>query len=471
MIPVTSFAGRDVAVFGLGVSGIAAARALQAGGAKVHAWDDGASSREAASAQGILLSDLSTADWSAFATLVLAPGVPLTHPAAHWSVAKAQAANVEIIGDTELFFRERAAQGSAAKIVAITGTNGKSTTSALTAHILAAGGKRVSLGGNIGNAVLDLEPFADDLIYVIEFSTFQIDLTPTLAPDAAALLNIAPDHLDRHGSIENYAAIKARIFAGLPRGGTAVIGVDDPLSRAIADRLSGSAVRRVAVGEPVKSGVWVKDGMLIEVTTGIELADVNLAGIGALRGEHNWQNAAIAYALARSQGLDAAAIERGLQSFAGLAHRMEQVGRVGSVLFVNDSKATNADAASKALASFTDIFWIVGGRPKSGGLADLEPLFFKVKRAYLIGEAADAFADELKGRVDSTICGTLAKAVSEAAADASRSKAREPVVLLSPACASYDQFANFEARGKAFRDIVLGLEGVEDMNKEQGKAA
>ena len=472
MIPVTIFAGRDVAIFGLGVSGIAAARALQAGGANVHAWDDGANSREAASSQGIVLSDLNTADWSAFAALVLAPGVPLTHPAPHWSVAKAQAAGVEIIGDTELFFRERAAQASAAKIVAITGTNGKSTTSALTAHILAAGGKRVALGGNIGKAVLHLDPFADDLIYVIELSTFQIDLTPSLAPDAAALLNITPDHLDRHGSIENYAAIKARIFARLPRGGTAVIGVDDALARSIADRLSDSlAVRRVALGEAVKSGVWVKDGKLIEVTTGVELAHLNLAGIGALRGEHNWRNAAIAYALARSQGLDATAIERGLQSFAGLSHRMEQVGRVGRVLFVNDSKATNADAASKALASFTDIFWIVGGRPKSGGLAGLAPLFARIRRAYLIGEAADAFADELEGWVETTVSGTLARAVAEAAADASRSKAREPVVLLSPACASYDQFANFEARGKAFRDIVLGLDGVKDVNKEQGRAA
>ena len=472
MIPVTTFAGRDVAIFGLGVSGIAAARALRAGGANVFAWDDGAKSREAAAALGVAVQDLSALDWSRFAALLLAPGVPLTHPEPHWTVTKARDAGVEIIGDTELFFRERAAQGSGAKIVAVTGTNGKSTTSALTAHILAEAGQRVELGGNIGNAVLDLEPFADDLTYVIELSTFQIDLTPSLAPDAAALLNITPDHLDRHGSIENYAAIKARIFAGLPRGGTAVIGVDDELSRAVADGLAGSlSVRRVSIGEPVQTGIWVSGGMLIEVQTGVELAHVNLAGIDSLRGAHNWQNAAVAYALARAQGVDAESIERGLKSFAGLAHRMEQVGRLGRVLFVNDSKATNADAASKALASFSDIFWIVGGRPKSGALSGLDPLFPKVTRAYLIGEAADAFAGELKGRVETTLSGTLDQAVAEAAADASRSKAREPVVLLSPACASYDQFANFEARGNAFRDLVRRIDGVEDITPKQGKAA
>jgi UDP-N-acetylmuramoylalanine--D-glutamate ligase len=472
MIPVTTFAGRDVAIFGLGVSGVASARALAAGGANVFAWDDSASTREAAQAHGIGLHDLSSEDWSRFAALVLAPGVPLTHPAPHWTVAKAQDVGVEIIGDTELFFREREAQSSAAKVVAITGTNGKSTTTALTAHILQETGRHVALGGNIGKAVLDLEPFADDLVYVLELSTFQIDLTPSLAADAAALINITPDHLDRHGTIENYAGIKARIFAGLPRGGTAVVGVDDALSRGIADDLPGSVnLRRVSIEEQVKTGVWVKDGTLIEVETGVELAHVDLGGIGSLRGAHNWQNAAVAYALARSQGLDVAAIKLGLRSFAGLAHRMEQVGRQGKVLFVNDSKATNADAAGKALASFSDIFWIVGGRAKSGGLAGLEPLLPKVAHAYLIGEAAETFAAQLEGKVETTSCGSLDAAVAQAAMDASRSRAKEPVVLLSPACASYDQFANFEARGNAFRDIVLNLEGAERVDAAQGEAA
>jgi UDP-N-acetylmuramoylalanine--D-glutamate ligase len=398
--------------------------------------------------------------------------VPLTHPEPHWSVELACAAGVEVIGDIELFCRERRASARAAPFAAITGTNGKSTTTALTAHLLAEAGSHVALGGNIGRAVLELEPFADDLTYVLELSSFQIDLTPSLGADAVALLNITPDHLDRHGTVEAYAAIKARVFAGLTEDGTAVIGVDDAPSRAIADALSGSiAVKRIAVGRPVETGVWAKDGVLTETDNGTELAQVSLAGIGSLRGAHNWQNAAVAYALARSQGLDAATIAQGLKSFAGLAHRMEQVARRGPVLFVNDSKATNADAAGKALASFTDIYWIAGGRPKEGGLAGLELFFPNIAKAYLIGEAAGAFAKQLGREVDHVLCGTLDRAVAAAASEASRCGAKEPVVLLSPACASYDQFANFEARGKAFRDIVMSLEGVQGVTPRQGRVA
>ena len=268
------------------------------------------------------------------------------------------------------FFRERAKSGAGCKVVVVTGTNGKSTTSALTAHLLSAAGQRVALGGNIGKAVLDLEPFAPDLTYVLELSSFQIDLSPSLEPDAAALLNITPDHLDRHGTLQNYAAIKARVFAQLGAEATAVIGVDDEPCRAIAETLHGPfAVKRVAVGQPVQNGVWAVDGVIMEMDGGHEVGRAELEGIGSLRGAHNWQNAAAAYALARSQGLQADAIQQGLQSFAGLAHRMEQVARVGHVLFVNDSKATNADAAGKALGSLDDIYWIVGGRAKDGGLA------------------------------------------------------------------------------------------------------
>src|SRR6478735_6412930 len=472
MIPATIFAGRDVAVFGLGLSGIAAAHALAAGGARVLAWDDTQEARDKAAAQGIALHDLASADWSRIAALVLAPGIPLTHPEPHWSVRKAQDAGVEVIGDTELFFRERTRQGASAKVVVITGTNGKSTTTALTAHLLQLGGRPVALGGNIGRAVLDLPPCATGLTYVLELSTFQIDLTPSLAPDAAALINITPDHLDRHGTIENYAAIKARIFAGLPLDGTAVIGVDDDYSRAIADALHGPfAVKCIAVGHPVRTGVWAKDGMMTEVENGVERGRVGLDGIGSLRGAHNWQNAAVAYAVARSQGLDASTIAKGLGTFAGLAHRMEQVARLGSVLFVNDSKATNADAAAKALASFTDIYWIVGGRPKSGGLDGLQPFFPRIARAYLIGEAADQFAAQLGAQVDHVRCVTLDRAIEAAAADARRSRGAEPVVLLSPACASYDQFANFEARGRSFRDLVMRLPGVSPVQPREGRAA
>ena len=304
MIPVTSFAGRNVAVLGLGLSGLATARALEAGGANVFAWDDKEKAREEAAAAGFALTDLATVDWGRFAALVLAPGIPLTHPAPHWSVVKAREAGVEVIGDIELFFRARGEGGLPGKVVAITGTNGKSTTTALTAHLLEAGGERVALGGNIGKAVLDLDAFADDLTYVLELSSFQIDLAPSLAPDAAALINITPDHLDRHGALEDYARIKARIFAQLPASATAVVGVDDEPSRAIADSLKGPfAVQRIAIGHAVKTGLWADAGVLHEMESGKELARVDLAGIGSLRGAHNWQNAAFAYALARSQGL------------------------------------------------------------------------------------------------------------------------------------------------------------------------
>src|SRR6476620_2748647 len=435
MIPVAIFAGRDVAVFGLGISGIAAAHALAAGGSRVLAWDDTAAARDKAAAQGVTLHDLALADWSTIAALVLAPGISLTHPEPYWSVKKALQAGVEVIGDTELFFRERTRQGASAKVVVITGTNGKSTTTALTAHLLQVGGRAVALGGNIGRAVLDLPPFAAGLIYVLELSTFQIDLTPSLAPDAAALLNITPDHLDRHGTMEIYAAIKGRVFTGLPADSTAVIGVDDDYCRAVADALAGPfALKRIAVGRPVETGVWVKDGILTEVEKGVERGRLSLDGIGSLRGAHNWQNAATAYALARSQGLDASTIAKGLGTFA-------------------------------------DIYWILGGRPKSGGLAGLEPFFPRIARAYLIGEAADAFAAQLGADVDHVQCGTLPRAIEAATVDAKRSRGKEPVVLLSPACASYDQFANFEARGQSFREFVLRLDGVSPVQPRQGRAA
>jgi UDP-N-acetylmuramoylalanine--D-glutamate ligase len=466
MIPVTIFAGRDVAVLGLGLSGLASACALKAGGANPILWDDSGTARDEAARQGFTVSDLAAADWSRFAALVLAPGIPLTHPKPHWSVARATEAGVEVIGDIELFFRARARTSAPGKVIVITGTNGKSTTAALTAHLLSAAGKRVALGGNIGKAVLDLDPFAPDLTYVLELSSFQIELAPSLAPDAAALLNVTPDHLDRHGTLENYARIKSSVFAALKAQATAVIGVDDEPSRAIAASLGGGhAVKRVAVGRSVETGVFAADGVLQEMEGGREQAKIDLAGIGSLRGAHNWQNAAVAYALARSQGLSAAAIAEGLKSFSGLSHRMEQVARRGKVLFVNDSKATNADAAGKALASFTDIYWIIGGRPKEGGLAGLEPFYPRIVRAYLIGEAADAFAGQLGGQVDHVHCGTLARAVEAAAADASRSAANEPVVLLSPACASYDQFDNFAKRGDAFRDLVMALDGAEGVRQ------
>ena len=461
MIPVTIFAERKLAVVGAGLSGLATARALLEGGADVVVWDDKEAGRAQAAEAGLPVEDLTSADFKSFAALVLAPGIPLTHPEPHWSVKKARTAGIEVIGDVELFFRQRDVSGASCKVIAITGTNGKSTTTALTAHLLESAGRDVALGGNIGNAVLDLAPFAPGRTYVLELSSYQIDLTPTLKPDAAALLNVTPDHLDRHGSLEGYASVKARIFAQLGPGATAVIGVDDVPCRAIAESLEGPyAVKRIAIGHAVENGVWAADATLIEMEGAHEVGRADLAGIGSLRGAHNWQNAATAYALARSQDVDADALQAGLRSFGGLAHRMEQVARAGKILFVNDSKATNADAAGKALGSFDNIYWIVGGVPKDGGLRGLEPFYPRIVLAYLIGEAAEAFAAQLGDAVPHVACGTLDRAVRQAAEDASRSDADEPVVLLSPACASFDQYANFAKRGDAFRELVLQRQGV-----------
>lgn len=461
MIPIRVFNDQPVALFGLGRSGIAAGHALEAGGAVVAAWDDGEPSRANAEEKGLTLVDLAKADWSKFRALILAPGVPLTHPEPHWSVNRAKAAGVEIIGDTELFFRERQAIQSRSQVVAITGTNGKSTTSALVAHVLRTAGRDVALGGNIGTAILDLPPFDDNRIYVIEFSSYQIDLTPGLRPNAAVLLNVTPDHLDRHGTLENYARVKERIFTGLEEVGTAVIGVDDDHCREIFARLQGPhATVAISTECSLDHGLTASNGSLVIAEDGQTRTVADFSSAQALRGAHNGQNAAAAYAVTHSLGLDDHTIARGLQSFPGLAHRMEQVGRQGRVLFINDSKATNADAAARALASFNNIFWIAGGRAKEGGIAELEPYFPKIVKAYLIGEAAADFAESLDGRVDYQHLESVTAAVSAAARDAAASAATEPIVLFAPACASFDQFPNFEVRGDAFRAAVSSLDCV-----------
>lgn len=462
MIPANVCQGQRVAVFGAGLSGLAAARALTAGGAEVLFWDDSAGGQEKARAAGFRVEDLREADWSGIAALVLSPGVPLTHPAPHWTVERARQAGVEVIGDTELFCRERRRLGSRSKIAAITGTNGKSTTTALTAHLLHTAGRSTALGGNFGTAVFDLPPFSDDMHYVIEYSSYQIDLTPTLDATAACLLNVTPDHLDRHGTIEHYAEVKARIFNRLGANDTAVISVDDRFTAGILERLETPArIRGISCFTALDDGVYVRNGQLIEMGDGRECASISLVGIGSLRGMHNWQNAAAAFALARGLGLSAEEIAAGLRTFPGLAHRMEQVGRLGRVLFVNDSKATNVDAASKALASFGRIYWIAGGRAKVGGIAGLEAFYPRICKAYLIGEAEDDFAATLAGATPLEKCGTLDAAVAMAARDAEDDGEAEPVVLLSPACASFDQYPNFMARGDHFRALVAALDGVE----------
>jgi UDP-N-acetylmuramoylalanine--D-glutamate ligase len=459
MIPITTFAGKMVAVFGLGGSGLASARALIAGRADVVAGDDSADSVAKVAAAGIPTADLRRADWSKIAALVLAPGVPLTHPAPHWVVGLARSAAVEVIGDVELFCRERQKLAPNSPFVAITGTNGKSTTTALIAHLLNSAGHPAEFGGNIGTAILTLAPPRTDHAHVIECSSYQIDLAPSLDPRVGILLNISEDHLDRHGTFANYAAIKERLVAGVQAEGAAIVGVDDNWCRAVADRIEhyGVPTLRVSVRRPLPDGIYVEGGEIFRAAGGTARSIVRLGGIGSLRGQHNAQNAACAVGAALSLGLSEAAIQKGLRSFPGLAHRMEQVGRKGKVLFVNDSKATNVDSAAQALACFGDIFWIAGGKPKTGGITALAGFFPRVRKAYLIGEAAKEFAVTLDGKVAYEIAGTLDRAVALGARDAQESIVKEPVVLLSPACASFDQYPNFEVRGAAFRDLVLKL--------------
>jgi UDP-N-acetylmuramoylalanine--D-glutamate ligase len=462
MIPVTTFAGKTVAVFGLGGSGLASCHALRAGGATVVACDDDARKMAEAGEAGFATADLRHADWSRFAALVLTPGVPLTHPAPHWSVGLARAAAVAVIGDIELYCRERRRHAPAAPFVAITGTNGKSTTTALTAHLFAAAGHDTQIGGNIGTAILSLEPPRTGRVHVIECSSYQIDLAPSLDPSVGILLNVTEDHIDRHGTLDHYAAVKERLVAGVQADGTAIVGVDDAWCQAVADRVAraGKRVLRVSVRRPLADGLYLDGEQIMLATSGTASAIAHLGGIGSLRGKHNAQNAACAAGAGLALGLAPAAIQQGLRTFPGLVHRMEEIGRQGRVLFVNDSKATNADSTAQALACFADIFWIAGGQPKTGGISSLAGFFPRIRKAYLIGEAAPGIAAELAGRVPYVIAGTLERAVALASADAEAADRKEPVVLLSPACASFDQFRNFEVRGDAFRELVLALPGV-----------
>ncbi len=462
MIPVTVFAGQRVAIFGLGQSGLLSARALLEGDADVVAFDDDNKKVAQAQAAGIKTQNLRELDWSKIAALVLTPGVPLTHPEPHWAAALANKAGVEIIGDIELFCLERTLSGAACPLVAITGTNGKSTTTALTAHLLRSAGRDAQMGGNIGVPVLALEPFVPGRVYVLEVSSYQIDLAPSLKATVGILLNISEDHLDRHGSMENYAALKTLLVASVEQGGSAVIGVDDRYTRAAADRIerAGRKVIRVSVEAPLRDGYYAEGSRIVRVVAGKAHPAAQLAGIDSLRGAHNAQNAACAVAACVALGLDLPTIQKGLVSFPGLTHRMQQIGRKGKVLFVNDSKATNADSAAKALASFDNIFWIAGGKPKTGGITGLAEFFPRIRKVYLIGEAAADFARTLDGKVPCEISKVMSAAVDAAARDAAASGVKEPVVLLSPACASFDQYPNFEVRGKAFTDLVKAIPGV-----------
>ncbi len=462
MIPVRTFEGKDVAVFGLGRSGISAARALLAGGARVCAWDDNEAARKAAAEAGVPLVDLNRRDWQTFAALVLSPGIPHKHPEPHRIVKMAEMVGVPVIGDMELFARSVAdlKPHERPRIIGVTGTNGKSTTTALIGHILRSAGKDVRVGGNIGVGVLDLERLHGGAIYVLELSSYQLELAQSLRCDVAVMLNISPDHLGRHGGMDGYVQAKRRIFRNQGPGDWAIIGVDDSRSQVMCTQISAENLRRVV---PVSAeyglgrGVSVLDGRLIDSVMGRAMDALDINQARAMPGRHNHQNAAAAYAACRALDMDPSDILHGIMTFPGLPHRLEMMGEIEGVRFINDSKATNAQAAEQALRAFPDSWWIVGGRPKEEGIDDLEPLFSSIRKAYLIGESTEAFARVLAGKVPFEKCRTLDVAVDTAFADAVAAGEKRPVVLFSPACASFDQFRDFEQRGDAFRGHAAKL--------------
>lgn len=447
MIVCRSKSGKSLFVMGLGLSGLATVEALVAGGAIVIAWDDREDRRAEAARLGARIENPDQADWNGIDALVLSPGIPHTHPAPHPAAAHAKAAGVAIIGDVELLL----AECPDAKVIAITGTNGKSTTTALIGHIFKTAGKQAEVGGNLGTPVLSFAPLGADGTYILELSSYQLELTPSLAPDIAILLNISPDHLDRHGGLAGYIAAKQRIFANQAADATAIAGIDDADAARIADTLA--EVIRISGNDNAAADIRSAGPLLIE--GGETLHDLSAAR--TLPGAHNHQNAAAAFAACRAAGIAGDVIGKAIDSFPGLAHRQELVAECGGVRYVNDSKATNADATERALGCYAPIYWVAGGRAKEGGIAPLKPYFPRIRHAFLIGESAANFGDTLGDAVPHTSCGTLDKAVSAAHAMATSEHLDGATLLLSPAAASWDQFDSFEQRGDRFRSQVLQL--------------
>ena len=470
MIVIDTYHDKAVAVYGLGRTGLSAARALIAGGARVLVWDDDPNRRRDAVVLGAEAAAPSSEAWAGIMALILSPGVPLTHPKPHMVVGLAERLGAEVLGDVELFARTR----PVAAVATITGTNGKSTTTSLLRHILSTAGRAVQAGANLGLPVLDFDNVDATGTYVLELSSYQIDLTTGLRPQVVALLNISPDHLDRHGGMDGYIAAKRRLLQMADADAVLVLGSDDEWSAQICRnmRAAGRKVVEVAIGREIGSeiedGLFVRDGRLYRAGGAKPVTDLN--GIETLRGAHNWQNAAVAFAMAEALGLAEARIIPALRTYPGLPHRMEVVARQGDILFVNDSKATNAAAAAHALAAYENIFWIAGGIAKQGGIDALAPYFANITRAFLIGEAAESFAEKLGAGLVHELSGDLTTAVR--AAHENAVAAGGGVVLLSPACASFDQFASFEARGDQFHALAQSMIGDGDNgdNGEQRRA-
>jgi len=461
MLDLSAYDDHAIAVLGLGVSGLSAASELHRAGARVLPWDDSENRRDGAAARGLTPYDLETAEFADIDMLVLSPGIPQGHPHTHPVVARARAADCEILCDIELLTRA----APDARYIGITGTNGKSTTTALIGHILSELGVASAIGGNIGAPALSLDALGLDGVYVLELSSYQLDLLPKAVFDVAVLLNITPDHLDRHGGMDGYVAAKRRIFDGQSATQTAIVGIDDTYSHAIFDALrtgGPAAVTPISTRAVCAGGVYLKNGWIVDDRAGSAEPIIDMGAFPALPGDHNAQNVATAFAAVTAILDDISSQARteivaAIASFPGLAHRQELLGAAGAVRYVNDSKATNAEAAAHALSAYENIYWIAGGIAKEGGITALEPHFNHVRHAFLIGDAAEDFEETLNGNVPATISGDLVTATQQASDMAAGNDAA--VVLLSPACASFDQFSSFEARGDAFRTAVAAIPG------------
>lgn len=458
MIKLEFAQGKNYAILGLGKTGLTAGEALRDSGATVQVWDDNQDARSQAAANGLQLTDFNTAPIDNIDALIISPGIPTTFPAPHPIAQRFKDAGIPITCDIELLLQAQ----KGARIIGITGTNGKSTTTSLISHILSEANVKNAVGGNLGQAVLTLPPMiasgekgdTENGTYVLELSSYQLELAPSLVCDVAVLLNITPDHLDRHGGMAGYVKAKSLILKRGIKPQRFVINVDDDNTAELAAKES-MLTTPIAVTRHLAVGVCVDKGVLFENGQAVDRVD----DIAVLRGPHNAQNIAAAYAAARACNLEAAVIIAAIRSFPGLAHRQEIVGVFDDVLFINDSKATNLDAATKALASFDNIYWIAGGRPKAGAdYNELNPYLSKIRHAYLIGEAAQDIAEHLsQHNVPHTITETLQRSIQAAAHTAWDEDLEGATVLLSPACASWDQFPNFEARGDLFRNGVGAL--------------
>ncbi|MDP1752379.1 MAG: UDP-N-acetylmuramoyl-L-alanine--D-glutamate ligase [Reyranella sp.] len=464
MIDLAVLKGSSFVVLGLARSGLATVRALAAAGIECMAWDDNAPSREQAAGMGATLVEPSAIDWSRVSALIISPGIPSRLPTPHPAAVAARAAGRPILCDVELLARAE----PKARFVAITGTNGKSTTTALIGHILKEAGMRSEVGGNIGRGALDLAPLGTGGVYVLELSSYQLELLATFRANIAIWLNITPDHIDRHGDMAGYVAAKKNIFACQQSGDCAVIGTDDEPSRAVEREITGRpgiTCVPLALDRPVAGGISYRAGMLIDA----DGYTVDFSDVPTLPGDHNAQNAASAWAACRWLDVPRERIVAGLRSYPGLPHRQERVASVGNVVYVNDSKATNADATARALSSYRGIYWILGGQAKEGGVAPLAAYFDRIRHAFLIGEASDLFAGQLEGKLPYSRCGDLQSALEAAHARAQREAAGPSggpsVVLLSPACASWDQWKSYEHRGDAFRAMARALPGAQRLGK------